>query len=168
MSVRVQLAAVTLGIAAACTATKPSPPPELPTDYTTTFTKVRNCLPSIEHGLVNVVVYASPSAVPTYTTLTGTYATGAMLVKEEYADSDNSCASPIQDWTVAEKLTAGSSPGTLDWHWQKINSGRTTIEDNDQTCISCHSMCTPTGEEGGYLYTCSAPGSTGSGSGSGS
>lgn len=133
-------------------------PSILPADYATTFTQVRPCLPSIEHGPFNVTVWASADAVPVYQTLTGDYPEGAFFVKAEYLSSDQQCAGDIRKWTLGQKLATDSSPDTLDWHWQEIDAqGHVTLDD-DQTCITCHTDCVPGGNEGGYKYTCSAPG----------
>lgn len=148
---------VVAALLAACGSDPPTPS-VIPADYATTFTKVRPCLPSIEHGPRNVVVFASPDAVTTYQTLTGDYPDGAMLVKEEYASSDQSCAGSILRWTASQKLAAGSSTATLDWHWQELDAHKAVKTDDDQSCIACHTNCVPGGSEGGYRYTCSAPG----------
>jgi hypothetical protein len=133
----------------------PSEPPLFPADYAATYTEVRNCRPSIEHGAVNVHVLAAPDALETYTTRTGPFSTGAIVLKEEYAEQDDTCAGPIRAWTVMEKLDDGTSPATLDWHWQKVNAQRTTTSVNDETCTTCHAMCDS--ENGGYLHTCTQP-----------
>lgn len=152
----IKLACITAALLVAC-GSDPTPS-VVPADYATAFTKVRVCLPSIEHGPRNVVVFASPDAVTTYQTLMGEYPEGSMLVKEEYASSDQSCSGAIQRWTVSQKLAAGSSPDTLDWHWQELDAHKAVKTDDDQTCIVCHTGCVPGGNEGGYRYTCSAPG----------
>jgi hypothetical protein len=143
---------------AACSSGPAAIESEIPADYATTYTKVRPCLPSIEHGTVNVVVFAAPDAVATYHTLMGEFSEGALLLKEEYARADQTCTGRIRRWTAGQKLAAGSSPATLDWHWQELDIDGAVTKDNDQTCIACHTNCVPGGSEGGYRYICSAPG----------
>ncbi len=123
-------------------------------DYAATYTEVRNCRPSVEHGPVNIRVLAAPDALDAYETRAAPFATGAILLKEEYPDADTTCAGPIKDWTVMEKLDDGSAPATLDWHWQKVDAKRHVMMDDDMTCIACHTNCGP---PDGYLHTCTAP-----------
>jgi len=144
-----------LPILAASACTGKSDPPVFPADYASTYTEVRNCRPSVEHGPVNVHVLASPLALDTYMSRTGEFPTGSVLLKEEYAEADLSCAGPIRQWTVMEKLADGSSPSTLDWHWQKVDSTRHTILSDDVSCFGCHMNCDVS--TGGYLYTCTMP-----------
>jgi hypothetical protein len=131
------------------------PGPVFRADYATTFTEVRNCRPSLEHGPDNIRVLASPEAVTVYTTRTGTFSPGALLLKEQYYSSDPGCTGKIKQWTVMQKLADGSSTGTLDWHWQRVAAGRSTTTDNDATCIACHRDCGGAG--GGFLDTCTDP-----------
>jgi hypothetical protein len=125
-----------------------------PADYADTYTEVRNCRMSVEHGPVNIRVLAAPDALATYMTRTGTFADGAILLKEERDEGDSTCSGPIKAWTVMEKLPDGTAPATLDWHWQKIDAKRGVMTDNDPGCISCHTDCGP---PDGYLHTCTMP-----------
>ena len=138
----------------ACGSDPKTEPPIFPTDYATTYREVRNCRPSVEHGPVNIHVLASPDAFTPYKMRAAPFPTGAILLKEEFAESDTACAGPIKQWTVMEKLDDGTSAATLDWHWQKVDSKRKTIMDDDQTCIACHTMCVA---PQGYLHTCTDP-----------
>jgi cytochrome P460 len=142
-------------LATACGSDSHSVPPIFPADYAATYTEVRNCRPSIEHGAVNVRVLAAPDALVPYTGRMMAFPEGAIVLKEEYPSADTACAGAIRYWTVMEKLADGSSPDTLDWHWQKLDSTRHVLLDDDQSCIACHQMCTAA--NGGYLYTCTAP-----------
>lgn len=152
------LVVLALAFASAC-GTDVQPEPALwPTDYASTYTEVRNCRMSLEHGTVNIRVLASPDALMPYTTRMAAFPTDAILLKEEYAESDLSCAGPIKFWTVMQKLPDDSSTPTLDWHWQKTDGKRNVTMNNDETCIACHSMCLPPPEgTGGYLHTCTEP-----------
>ena len=145
--------AVLLLVVAACSgdASKPL----FPTDYASTYTEVRNCRPSVEHGAVTIRVLAAPDALVPYTGRTQPFPTGAILLKEEYADSDDTCAGPIKQWTVMQKIADGSAPTLLDWHWQKVDAKHHVILEDDDTCIACHQMCDAA--HGGYLNTCTVP-----------
>ena len=146
---------IILAALTACSDPAPLPAPLFPVDYAT-YTEVRNCRPSLEHGPDNIRVLASPDGLTTYNSRTGPFATGVILLKEQFFSSDTSCTGPIKQWTVMEQLAAGSSTDTLDWHWQRVTSGRETTMDDDVTCISCHAMCGQPGG-GGYLATCTDP-----------
>jgi hypothetical protein len=140
-------------VAASCGGTELEAP-VLPVDYAATFSEVRNCRPSLEHGPDNIRVLAAPDAVPIYKTRTGTFATGALIVKEQYYPSDPGCSGKIKQWTVMQKLP-GDAPDTLGWHWQRIDASRHTTQVDDQTCIACHANCGGAG--GGFLDTCTDP-----------
>ncbi len=142
-------------LSTACSEPTPLPPPLFPVDYAT-YTEVRRCRPSLEHGPDNIRVLASPDGVTTYNTRTGSFATGVILLKEQFNSNDTSCTGPIKQWTVMEQLAEGSSPDTLGWHWQRVTADRQTTMDDDETCIACHASCGQPGG-GGYLATCTDP-----------
>jgi hypothetical protein len=116
---------------------------------------VRDCRLSIEHDISMIRVLASPSALTTYQSRTGEFAEGALLLKEEYGSATPDCSGPILGWTVMQKLAAGSSPATLDFHWQEVNAQREIVSDDQARCISCHTGCGSSKE--GYLNTCATP-----------
>lgn len=128
-----------------------------PTSYASTYQEVRNCRYSIEHSLVNIRVLASPDAVEAYQGRLAPFPAGAIALKEEYAESDTSCAGPIQGFTVMQKLPVGSSPATLDWQWQRTSSDRVVTSENEHTCIACHTNCGQPPD--GYDGTCTVPSS---------
>ncbi len=140
--------------AAACGTDNKTEAPIFAADYASSYTEVRNCRPSVEHGPVNIRVLAAPDALTTYTTHNGPFTTGAILLKEEYPEADTACAGPIKQWTVMEKLDDGSATAMLDWHWQKVDKSRKPIMVDDPTCIACHKMCQA---PQGYLNTCTLP-----------
>ena len=112
--------------------TEPTPdPPDFPADYLATYTEVRDCRNSIEHGAVRIRVLAAPDALAAYTGRQAPFPTGALLLKEEYDSSDLSCAGPIRFWTTMEKLDVGTATPTLDWHWQKVDATRRVTEQDD-------------------------------------
>jgi hypothetical protein len=137
---------------------KPLPPPVFPADYVAQgYMEVRNCRPSLEHSPDNIRVLASmaPDAFTPYTTRTGTFPTGAIVLKEQYYAADTSCTGPIHQWTVMERLDTDSSPDTFDWHWQRVDNHLHTTMDNDQTCIACHNDCGGSGDR--FFHTCTDP-----------
>jgi hypothetical protein len=104
---------------------------------------------------VRIRVVASPDAVTPNRGRTAAFPTGAIVLKEQYHDSDTTCAGPIVDFTVMQKLDVGSSPETLDWHWQKVDTNLRTIETDIMRCTRCHTSCGVAPE--GYDGTCAVP-----------
>ncbi len=128
--------------------------PLFPEDFRATFQEVRNCRPSSEHDLSRVVVYADPQALAPYTTREGEFEPGATLVKEEYDGTDSSCEGPVTQWTVMQRLAAGSSPDTLDWRWQRVSLERSVVSQDERRCTGCHTACR---EPEGFANTCALP-----------
>ena len=124
-------------------------------DYATTYTEVRNCRYSIEHGLIRVRVLASPQAVAAYTTRAEPFPVDSVLLKEEYGESDDTCSGEIEGFTVMQKLEAGSSMGTLDWQWQRADFDATPTSTSVKGCIHCHTDCGVAPD--GYDGTCTVP-----------
>jgi hypothetical protein len=131
-------------------------PAAFPADYAASYVQVRPCHPSPDHDLNNVIVLVDPDAADTYMMRDQPFATGAVVLKEEYPISDKSCAGPILQWTAMVKLPDGSSSTTLDWHWQKVDADRHVLTDDEPRCISCHTTC-GSPDNGGYEGTCSPP-----------
>ena len=102
-------------------------PALFPADYAATYQEVRNCRFSLEHDLMRIRVLAAPDALAVYTGRTGPFPEGAVVLKEEYADTDTACAGPIVSFTAMQKLPAGASPATLDWTWQETDARRKTL-----------------------------------------
>ena len=125
-----------------------------PADYAATYVEVRDCRFSTDHDSQRIRVLADPASVQTYNTRTGTFATGAILVKEQYATADSTCLGPIQQITAMRRLDTGAGPDTLDWEWQRVVNGHDETEDVTR-CVSCHTDCgvPPVGFEG----TCTMP-----------
>jgi hypothetical protein len=133
--------------------------PLFPADYAASYQQVRNCRFSLEHDLVRVRVLASPDALTAYNGRTAPFPTGAVVIKEEYAESDTTCAGPIQNISVMQKLAAGAAPGSLDWSWQEVDGEHRTVTPTTsaaiRSCTSCHSDCGKPPE--GYDGTCTVP-----------
>lgn len=141
---------------AACSDTpKPPAPPSFPADYASTFKEARTCRQSTEHDLNRIRVLADPAAFSPYANRDAPFPAGAVLLKEEYDISDTNCTGPIKQWTLMKRLATGSSPKTLDWHWERVDPSRTVVQSDASRCYNCHSQCTP--EVNGYLDTCTVP-----------
>src|SRR5262245_29012317 len=104
------------------------------------YQEVRNCRMSLEHA-ATIRVLASPDAVEAYSGRTAAFPVGSIVLKEEYAQSDVTCARPIVRYTVMRKLGAGTMPEMLDWEWQKDDSSFHEIGTDLATCVNCHSVC---------------------------
>jgi len=130
-------------------------PAVFPADYAATYREVRNCRPSLDHDLMRIRVLASPEALTPYNGRTAPFPTGAIVLKEQYKDTDTACAGPIQKYTVMQKLAAGSSPAMLDWLWQDVGANQRTLTPNIQRCPACHTGCGKPPE--GYDGTCTVP-----------
>jgi hypothetical protein len=138
---------------------EPPPPPVqvdplFPADFGETFQIVRDCRPSSEHDLARVQVYADPSAQSPYLTREGEFEVGATLVKTEYDGTDSECAGAVTQWTVMQRLSAGSSPETLDWTWQRVSNTRQVLSQDEARCTGCHTGC---GAPAGFFNTCALP-----------
>lgn len=142
-------------LVAACGTDHPKPKSILPADYAATYVQTRTCRGSADHDLHNVTVFVDPTGAAAYQMRVAPFPTGSVVVKEEYDIGDVACAGPIIQWTVMVKLDDGSSPQTIDWHWQKIDAKQGVVSDDEPRCISCHTTC---GQPPvGYAGTCSMP-----------
>lgn len=124
----------------------PDVEPAFPEDYAATYAEVRDCRRSPEHELAFIRVLASPDAAGVYTTRTGDFPEGSVVLKEEYADPD--CVD-LSGFTVMQR--EGD-----DWRWQDVAVDRTVMEDGAiARCAGCHARCeTP---PAGYRGTCAVP-----------
>jgi len=131
-------------------------PPLFPADYTATYQEVRNCRFSLDHDLLHIRVLAAPDALTPYVDRAAPFPTGAIVLKEQYGQDDTTCAGPLVNFTVMEKLDVASSPATLDWSWQKVGADRHTLKVDIKSCTSCHSDCGKPANNG-YDGTCTVP-----------
>lgn len=117
-----------------------------PSDWETRYTEVRDCRRSPDHDLSYIRVFASPEAQPTYTTRTGDFVDGAILVKPEYAD--DLCTDLLGITTM--RSTAGS------WEFQETDTMGRVLPTDTLRCVGCHlSSCGVPPD--GYLGTCALP-----------
>ena len=129
--------------------------PEFAENYAASFVEVRDCRSSSDHDLHQIRILADPSAVDAYMLRDRAFPDGAVVLKEERDFGDIDCTGPILQWTVMVQLAAGSSPATLDWHWQKVDASRHIVTDDEPRCIGCHTDCGKPPD--GYLGTCAVP-----------
>jgi hypothetical protein len=132
-----------------------------PEDYASTYVVTSNCVRSLDHDSNNVIIYVSPEAVTDYCALVDplacvgdctppqtcgsgdcTLPEGTMIVKEEYAMGDATCANAILRWSAMRKDAPGSSPDTNDWTFQSLDKHMHTNGAGTATCLNCHqSLC---------------------------
>lgn len=135
---------------AAC-GTDPAVEPDLPADYASSFTEVRDCRSSADHDLHKIRILADAAALEPYTTRAMPFPAGAVVVKEEYDFSDADCAGEIIEFTVMKKT---GEADFLGWQWQRLSAGR-EVTQNEDRCVACHDFCgaPPDGHDG----TCALP-----------
>jgi hypothetical protein len=149
----VHIRSLLLVVVAACGSGGDDPEPALfPASYATTYTAARPCQPSTDHDLHHIRILVSADAATPYADRTTAFPAGAILVKEEYARTDDTCAGPIVELTAMKRLAAGASPALLDWSWQRTKPDFEPIAIEDGNCSGCHAQC-----PGGYAGTCAPP-----------
>jgi hypothetical protein len=128
------LAAVDVALGNGCRAT---PTPIFPADYRATYTEVRDCRLSLEHGGVMVRVLANAVAAQPYVDLANPLPVGSIVVKEEYSGTTCDDTSFVR-WRAMRKESPGFDPVDGDWHWQWVEADRSVTFDDKSTCITCH------------------------------
>lgn len=142
---RSALAFSTLFVLTGCPA--PDASPVFPADYAASYVEVRDCRRSPEHELAYIRVLASPEAATVYTSRSGDFPEGAVVLKEEHVDA--ACSDRV-GWTAMRREGGG-------WRWQEVAPDRVVIEDGAiERCAACHARCTG-GAAGGYQETCAEP-----------
>jgi len=126
-----------------------------PDSYSSSYVQVRDCRASGDHDLNHVRILADPLTADAYRMRDRPFPTGAVVLKEEYDFSDDTCVGPIKQWTVMVQLAAGTASATLDWHWQKVDAQRDVVTDNEPRCHGCHATCGVPPD--GYRSTCAVP-----------
>ena len=144
-------------LAATCGCGDPEPEPSataaFPADYAGSYVEVRDCRKSADHELEHIRVLADPAALEPYRNRSGEFPGGAVVLKEQYEASDDTCSGPISQWTVMQKDTSTSD--RLGWSWQRVDADRCVVETNTPSCVSCHSACSAGSI--GYDGTCAEP-----------
>jgi len=122
----------------------PSEPSLFPSSFEATYTRVRDCRFSIDHGGTSITVWASPEGAAAYQAGMYPLPANTVLVKKLHTDA----ACKELDGFVAMKKDASDS-----WAWQALDkSGSATGPDTPRTCITCHNDCTE-----GRDSTCTDP-----------
>jgi hypothetical protein len=128
-------------------------PAPFPDDYRTLYTEVRDCRFSLEHDLKYIRVFASPDAVDAYLTRATSIPVGAILVKEQYGDSDTVCATLV-DYAVMVRSAQDMEIST-DWEFLHVSGQHRIVREDVGKCVTCHVDCGV--EPDGYEGTCAAP-----------
>jgi len=137
-----------------CSGGTDGPPALFPADYAASYQEVRDCRRSLEHS-ATVRILASPDAFAAYDGRSEAFPVGSIVLKEQYATDDITCARSIERYTVMQKVAAQSSPGTLDWTWQEVDADLVETPSDVPQCVNCHTVCgkPPMGYDG----TCAEP-----------
>lgn len=122
----------------------PTPDPVLaafPVDFETSYTMVRDCRTTFEHGLgLNIQVWADPGSVQNYLD-NEPFEVGSVLVKT-IIDGEDCATGSLRSYSVMIKGPAGTDPDHNDWLWQEVRADRTVERDGLlRECASCHSAC---------------------------
>jgi hypothetical protein len=148
--------AILLALVSLVASCGPDPAPAVfPIAYAQTYQEVRDCRFSLDHDLERIRVLASPEALTPYLQHTP-FPAGAIVLKEQFEESDMTCSGPILSITAMKKLEVGSSPDTLDWRWQEVGPDLLEQEYDEKRCVSCHRRC-GTVAAGGFDGTCTMP-----------
>jgi len=140
---------------AACGSDGSTEQPLFPADYAATYQQVRNCRYSIEHDLQYIRVLVSPDALTPYNGRTAPFPAGSIVLKEQYDGDDTTCAGPIVQWTVMQKLATGTDADNLDWEWQRVDAKKKITTGDIKKCTTCHKACIAPPD--GYDGTCTMP-----------
>jgi hypothetical protein len=135
------------------------PGPLFPSSYLSSYSEVRDCRTSSDHNLSRVRVLADRDATGPYLGRDAEFPVGSIVLKEEHDFADIDCTGGVIRWTVMARLAAGSSPDTLDWHWQDVDAARKVTSQNEPSCIGCHQGCGAPPD--GYEGTCTVVGASG-------
>lgn len=129
--------------------------PIFPADYRDTYTLVRDCRLSIEHGGVMIQVWANDIGAQAYLDEDNPLPVGSVVVKDEYEGTDCETEADFGRWRAMRKEEPGFDPDDGDWAWQWVNADRSVLLNDKATCIGCHRdeeclardyMCTESGE----------------------
>ncbi len=97
---------------------------------------MRDCRPSVDHGLVRITIKVDPALAARYQAGPYPFPAGSLIVKEEFADP--ACTDRL-GWTLMEKQPDGYDDRHGDWRWQRLDAGGNLLEDGKLAgCASCH------------------------------
>lgn len=112
--------------------------PIFPANYRDTYTIVRDCRFSIEHGGPMIRVWADPSSVQPYLDEDNPLPVGSIIIKEEFLGTDCDTDSELDRWRVMRKEEPGFDAEHGDWAWQWVDADRSVRFNDKTTCIGCH------------------------------
>lgn len=114
------------------------PEPLFPEGYAASYVETYPCSRSADHALSFVRILVSPEAADTFRTATGTFAPGAVVLKEEYADE---ACTELEGWSVMRREPAGTAADGLGWAWQGLDAEKREKPGGVASCIACHRAC---------------------------
>ncbi len=117
----------------------PTTPPLYPVDFAATYTEVRDCRPTNDHGFGSFIrVYANPEAAAAYTAGSYPFAVGTTLVKGIYVDER---CTELESVSAMKKVGAAENSASA-WEWQETAPSGAPLADRKKLCTSCHTSCT--------------------------
>ena len=123
-----------------------TPPPDdgeeiiFPANFRDSFTLVRDCRNSIEHG-ATIRVWVNAIGAAGYLEDAATLPEGTIVVKEEFAAADCDDEADLTSWNVMRKEPAGFDPALNDWRFQEVEAPSQRILFNDgASCRDCHTV----------------------------
>ena len=110
--------------------------PIFPADYRSSYTEVRDCRNSIEHGGVSIRVLTNEVATRPYLDGANPLPEGSVVIKEEF-DGPDCEDDELVRWRVMRKEEPGFEIDG-DWSWQWVDRGGRVVFNDKATCIVCH------------------------------
>ncbi len=124
-----------------CAGNTTGDPAVFPANYRSTYTLVRDCRLSSEHGGDQIRVWVNDIGAQAYLDEEDTLPVGTIVVKEEFAGLDCDNDSELVLWAVMRKEAAGFDPNTNDWEFYEYNApSRTRTATPREICIACHEV----------------------------
>lgn len=121
--------------------TQPGAQPIFPADYRATFTLVRDCRNSIEHG-ATIRVWVNDIGAAAYLANQSPLPVGTIVLKEEFVGTDCETDGELEFWSVMRKEAAGFDAEDADWRFQEVGAPDRDVRlDSKVTCIDCHREC---------------------------
>lgn len=120
-----------------------TPPPDeddviFPEDYRASYTVVRDCRNSIEHG-ATIRVWVNAESANAYLENQSPLPEGTVVVKEEFAAAGCDDDAALEFWSVMRKEATGFDPAASDWRFQEVAAPQRQVTiDNKAVCIGCH------------------------------
>lgn len=106
--------------------------PAFPAEYRSAYVQILGCEASADHDLMQVSIWASPEAAPSYSNRVFPVPKGAVIVKEQYFDPQ--CGGAIDSFTTMRKDDS--------WIFQRVDGKRNVLEHGKlKACATCHDNC---------------------------